>query len=98
MDSGTLLFKALRDPKANLLSSTPDEVLELGAGTGHTAVQLLQLWPNATYIATDLPARVTALERLQDAASDSSPARFDHEHKGSHRGSESIAEPLPRLQ
>ena len=72
-DSGNLLSKALRDPKTSsyLLSSTPDEVLELGAGTGHTAIQLLQLWPHVTYVATDLPARVPALERLQSAASGS---------------------------
>ena len=73
-DSGRLLQRVVTDPDscaallpANNQAIPPAEVLELGAGTGITAIMLATHWPCSRYVATDLPQRVDAIaSRVRD--------------------------------
>ena len=68
-DSGRLLLAALANEDAcgRLLppgvSLPPEEVLELGAGTGAMACSLLaSCWSGVRYVATDMACRIAAIE------------------------------------
>eukprot|EP00928_Gymnodinium_smaydae_P031684 TRINITY_DN23175_c0_g2_i1.p1 TRINITY_DN23175_c0_g2~~TRINITY_DN23175_c0_g2_i1.p1 ORF type:complete len:220 (+),score=30.90 TRINITY_DN23175_c0_g2_i1:83-742(+) len=66
-DGSRLLLKVLTDATALKLllpseaSFPPDEVLELGAGTGDMACSLASRWSGVRYVATDLPRCVPTI-------------------------------------